>query len=169
LKISILSDTHSFIDEQILQHLKDSDEIWHGGDVGNTAILDQLEQLTGRLRAVYGNIDGQKIRLRAPENELFTLEGKTILITHIAGKPPRYNPRVRNLIKEHHPDILVCGHSHILKVENDRQNNLLFINPGACGHHGFHRVRTIIQFELIEKKPKNMIVIELGRRGKLKA
>ena len=157
------------MDEQIIKHIEDSDEIWHAGDIGNTSVIDKLEQLTGRLRAVYGNIDGKDIRLRTVENEIFKLDGVTILITHIAGKPPGYNKRVKKLIGEQQPNILVCGHSHLLKVENDKKNKLLFINPGACGHHGFHSVRTIIQFEITLGKPTNMVVVELGRRGKLKA
>lgn len=165
LKISILSDNHGYLDEQILKYLRDSDEIWLAGDIGSENILDQLEHLTGRLRAVSGNIDGSKVRIRTEENCIFRLDGETILMTHIAGKPPSYNRRVRNLIAEYEPKILVCGHSHILRVENDKTNGLLFINPGACGHHGFHKIRTLIQFELEQGKPKNMKVIELGKRG----
>ena len=169
MKISVLSDTHGFIDAQILGHLKDSDEIWHAGDIGTVDVLDQLEHLTGRLRAVYGNIDGKDIKLRTTENDFFEIDGVTVLLTHIAGKPVNYNKRVRQLVHQYQPRILVCGHSHILKVENDKKNHLLFINPGACGHHGFHHVRTIIQFEISNRKPSGMKVIELGRRGRIRA
>lgn len=165
----MLSDTHGYIDTQIIDHLKDSDEIWHAGDIGTTSIIDALEQLAGRLRLVFGNIDGKDIRLRSIENELFEVDGVKVLITHIAGKPPGYNKRVKELLLTTRPQILVCGHSHLLKVENDKKHKLLFINPGACGHHGFHNVRTIIQFEIIQGKPTNMVVIELGKRGKLRA
>lgn len=167
MKISILSDTHSHLDSQIIGHLEKSDEIWHVGDIGNVDVINRLELLTGNLRAVYGNIDGQDIRIRYDETALFKIDGVLILMTHIAGTPTNYNKQVRALIKKYRPNILVCGHSHILRVENDRKNNLLFVNPGACGHYGFHKIRTIIQFEIITGRPTNMNVIELGRRGKM--
>ncbi|MCK5168822.1 MAG: YfcE family phosphodiesterase, partial [Bacteroidales bacterium] len=31
-RIGLLSDTHTFIDEKILDFFKDCDEIWHAGD-----------------------------------------------------------------------------------------------------------------------------------------
>lgn len=169
MKISILSDTHGYIDEQILRHLTDSDEIWHAGDIGDIKVIEALERLTGRLRAVYGNIDGQDIRIRTSENDQFNIQGLSVLITHIAGKPPQYNKRVKAILNASRVNVLVCGHSHILKVENDPSNKLLFINPGACGHHGFHHERTIIQFHIKAGRPTDMKVIELGKRGKLRA
>lgn len=167
MKIAIISDTHGFLDDQIINHLQDADEIWHAGDIGTIEVIDKLEQLTGRLRVVYGNIDSQKIRLIAPEAQGFTIDGCRILITHIAGNMPGYNVAVRHYIDRFRPNILVCGHSHILKVINDKRNNLLFINPGSCGHHGIHKVRTMIKFEVIDGKPSNMNVIEFGKRGKI--
>ena len=167
MKISILSDTHGFIDDQILRLLADSDAIWHAGDIGNLEVFDTLSTLPGRLRAVTGNIDGAEVKLVAPEFDAFNIDGCTIGLIHIAGNPSSYNQKVRALIARFRPHILVAGHSHILKVKYDKKNNLLFINPGACGHHGIHKVRTIVQFELIDGKPTNMNVIELGNRGKI--
>ena len=118
-------------------------------------------------RAVWGNIDGHKLREAINEVEIFYCEGKKVLMIHIAGKPPKYNPHVRKLIYQHQPDILVCGHSHILRIEKDRRNNLLFINPGAAGIHGFHQVKTLVRFELKQGTISNMEVIELGKRGSL--
>lgn len=43
--------------------------------------------------------------------------------------------------------------------------NMLFINPGAAGNHGFHRVKTLVRFEILDSKVKDMEVIELGKRG----
>lgn len=168
MNISILADTHGYLDEQIVRHLKDSDEIWHAGDVGSMEIIDSLEQLSGVFRVVFGNIDSGAIRTRTAEFSKFEIDGFKVLIIHIAGKPPNYNKQVRELIANFKPHMLVCGHSHILKVEYDKKNNLLYVNPGACGQHGFHKVRTIIQFEVKEGKPTNMRAIELGRRGKIK-
>lgn len=164
MKIIMISDTHSYLEPKAIPYLEEVDEIWHPGDIGNEEVLDELEKIK-KVRAVYGNIDGHKLRARTKENEIFTLEDKKFLITHIAGKPPKYNSRVKTLIKEHNPDVLICGHSHILKVEFDKSNNLLFINPGAAGRHGFHRVKTLIRFDLEVGEIKNLEVIEMGKRG----
>ena len=166
MKIAILSDTHSWLDDRILEYLKNADEIWHAGDIGSIDVIDKLEKLPGKLRAVSGNIDDHQIQLSAPEIQAFTVDNNKVLITHIAGNPPKYNKEVRQLLHNHHPDILVCGHSHILKVMHDKRSDLLFINPGSCSHHGFHKMRTLIQFQIINGKPQKMIAIELGKRGR---
>ena len=129
MKIAILSDTHSSLDDRILEYLKNADEIWHAGDIGSIEVIDRLEQLPGKLRAVSGNIDNQQIQLVAPEVQAFTVENNSVLITHIAGNPPKYNTKVRQLLHEHKPDILVCGHSHILKVMNDKKKWPAFHKP----------------------------------------
>jgi uncharacterized protein len=164
MKIVVISDTHGVLDEKVLEHLQNADEIWHAGDIGSMQTIKQLEGLAGRLRLVNGNIDNHTIRLLAPNHQSFNTAGQKVLITHIAGNPPKYNREARGLIANTKPNILVCGHSHILKIMFDHQNNLLFINPGSCGNHGFHKVRTIVVFEITNGAPTNMKVIELGRR-----
>ena len=166
IKIGILSDTHGYLDPQLLEHFADVDEIWHAGDIGLPEVTDQLSQLKP-LKTVFGNIDDLTLQQQYPEDNWFTVEGLLIYITHIAGKPPKYNPRVTKLIQKKNPDVLVCGHSHILRVIPDKQNNLLFINPGAAGHQGFHSLRTAIKIFIENKKVTHMEVIELGRRGRI--
>ncbi len=167
MKIALLSDTHGWLDDRLLTLMQDADEIWHAGDIGSVAVIDDLQNLPGKLRVVHGNIDSQTIRTMTPADEVFTVAGARVLLTHIAGTPPRYNSRVKQLLAKHRPNILVCGHSHILKVMPDKVNNLLFINPGACGNHGFHKMRTFITFHVTSGQPHDMQVIELGKRGKL--
>lgn len=166
MKVGILSDTHGYIDERILHYLESCDQIWHGGDIGTEEVTNRLAALKP-LKAVYGNIDGGNLRLSFPENNVFEAEGMKVLITHIAGKALSYDARVRNLIKEHKPGILVCGHSHLLKVMFDKPNNLLFVNPGAAGVHGFHKMRTLVRMDIENGKVVNAEVVELGPRGKL--
>ena len=166
MTIGLISDTHGFLDDKVCSYFESCNEIWHIGDIGTIDVLDQLETFKP-IRAVYGNIDSHALRLRAPENLIFSLEGKKFLLTHIAGKPTNYNPRVRTLIREHTPDVLICGHSHILRVEQDRVNNLLFINPGAAGRHGFHKKKTMIRFKIDQGRMYDMEVIELGDRARL--
>jgi putative phosphoesterase len=164
-RIGLISDSHSFLDQQIIKHFQDCDEIWHAGDIGTLDICQQLEQLK-TFRAVYGNIDDINVQNLYPENNFFELEGFKILITHIAGKPEKYTARAKKLLKEYLPDIFICGHSHILQVKTDVSfGKMLFINPGAVGNEGFHSIRTMIKFELNQHKIENMKVIELGKRG----
>ncbi len=166
MRIGLLSDTHSYLDPKILDHFADCDEVWHAGDVGDPAVLNTLEAYKP-IRAVYGNIDDTVIRQRLPLNEAFTVAGLPVLITHIGGYPGRYTSRVRSLLDDLRPRLYICGHSHILKVMMDKQRGILHINPGACGRHGFHRMRTVVRFAIEGGRIENLEVIELGLRGQI--
>ena len=161
-KILLLSDTHSFIGDDILKYVKQADEVWHAGDIGDLKVTDAIKKLKP-LRAVYGNIDNAEARLEFPEHLKFICEGVKVWITHIGGYPGRYAPAVRDQIRLHTPDLFICGHSHILKVINDKKLKLLHMNPGAAGTHGFHKVRTMLRFEIIAEKIQNLEVIEFKR------
>ena len=165
-KILLLSDTHGHLDKKIIGYISQADQVWHAGDIGNPKVLDDLTALKP-LRAVYGNIDGHEIRLQAPEVLYFNCEGVSVLMLHIAGYPGRYNPQARALITKHKPKLLICGHSHILKVMQDKKKNHLHMNPGAAGISGFHKVRTMLRFEIDKGKIQNLEAIELGVRGAL--
>lgn len=164
MKIGLISDTHGYLHPRVFHHFKDCDEIWHGGDIGTFTLLQELAHFKP-LRAVYGNVDGAEIRKETKENLFFAAEGMSAFITHIAGYPGRYNPRARALIKQYRPKIVICGHSHILKVIYDKKLEHLHINPGAAGNHGWHQVMTIITFEINKANIENLKVIELGQRG----
>jgi len=165
-RIGLLSDTHSFLDDRIFNYLEACDEIWHAGDIGNAAVADQLEAFRP-LRAVFGNIDGQELRLRFPEDLRFECEGVDTFITHIGGYPGKYHPRIRPLLQADPPKLFICGHSHILKVIPDKALGLLHINPGACGNEGFHKVKTVIRFSLSEGRIHDLEVVELGLRARI--
>ncbi len=164
MKIGLLSDTHGFLDEKVFHYFEDVDEIWHAGDIGTDEVLKQLQSFKPTV-AIWGNVDGGKLRLECKEGEIFERDGVRALITHIAAKPPRYNKQVLALVQKYRPKLLVCGHSHILKVEFDKKNNLLFMNPGAAGRHGFHKERTLLRFDLLRGEIKNLEVIKLGPRS----
>lgn len=167
MKIGLLSDTHSFLDNKVFDYFKEVDEIWHAGDIGDADVINQLEKYK-TVRAVYGNIDDKNIQSGYPEDNWFDCEGIIVWMTHIAGAPPNYNPRIKKVLQQKIPGLLICGHSHILKVVKDKTyQNMVYINPGAAGNHGFHHIKTILRFEILNKEIKNMEVIELGKRGKL--
>jgi putative phosphoesterase len=167
-RIGLLSDTHGYLDEGIKKHLTSCDEIWHAGDIGSIAVSDTLSSWKP-YRAVYGNIDGGELSVMHPENQIFELEGVKVLMTHIGGYPGRYYTRVRDLIVQEKPKLYICGHSHILKVIFDKKHQVLHMNPGAAGVHGFHKVRTMLRFTLSAGEIKDLEVVELGARSGIKA
>ncbi|TYB80393.1 metallophosphoesterase family protein [Bizionia gelidisalsuginis] len=161
-KILLLSDTHSYIDAAILKYVKQADEVWHAGDIGNLEVTDEIKKLKP-LRGVYGNIDDDKARLEFPENNRFMCEGVAVWITHIGGYPNKYDLRIREEIQKNPPKLFICGHSHILKVMPDKKLNLLHMNPGAIGKHGFHNVRTMLRFTISGDTIANLEVIEFPK------
>lgn len=161
--VALISDSHSFIDVKVLAHLQDVDEIWHAGDIGAESVIEALPA-GKRLRIVYGNIDDADARMIYPEELFFEVEGLKILMIHIGGKPPHYAKGVKSRIKQLSPNLFICGHSHICKVEFDAKLDCLYMNPGAIGLQGFHQVRTLLKFEIEEGKAKNLRVVELGKK-----
>lgn len=166
MKVGLLSDTHSYLDPKVFEFFKETDEIWHAGDIGDAAVADQLQAFKP-LRAVFGNVDDRDLQIRFPEHLWFSCEGLLVWMTHIGGAPPHYNPAVKKVLREKTPDVFICGHSHILRIKKDPDYNLLYLNPGAAGNHGFHHMKTIVRFEVTGKELKKMEVIELGKRGAL--
>lgn len=162
-KIGIISDTHGFTDPKYAKYFGSCDEIWHAGDIGDLSVTDELSKIAP-VRAVYGNIDNHLIRSEFPLHQRFYCEKVSVWITHIGGKPYVYSKNIREEIETNPPRIFVCGHSHICKVQMDKKLNMLYINPGAAGVKGFHKVRTLIRFEIDQYDIRNMEVIELGTR-----
>jgi len=165
MKIGLLSDTHGTLTNSMLAYFKDCDEIWHAGDFGNQEVIDQLQAFKP-MRGVYGNIDGTFIRSQFPEEAIFSIADVKVYIIHIGGYPPKYTSKLKKRLDELKPDVLICGHSHILKVMRDKERNLLHMNPGAAGNHGFHKMRTMLRFTIREGSVKDLELIELGKRGK---
>ena len=163
-KILLISDTHSWLDEKLFKYIQSVDEVWHAGDIGDVSVCHEIEKLKP-LKAVFGNIDGQEARKLYPENNIFMCEVIKVFITHIGGYPNRYNLEAKKIIEQEKPKLFICGHSHILKVMYDKKYNLLHLNPGACGKHGFHQIKTVLRFAIDSIEIKNMEIIELGKRA----
>ena len=159
-RIGIISDTHNYLHPKVLAFLNETDEIWHAGDIGSMAVINNLRKLKP-VRAVYGNIDGQDIRVEFPRDNIFMIDQMKILLTHIGGYPGRYQKGIPYLIKKEKPGLFVCGHSHILKVIYDKKYNLLHINPGAAGKFGSHRLITAIRLRIDGKDISNLEILEI--------
>lgn len=162
-KILLLSDTHSYLDERILDYAKEADEIWHCGDFGNISIIESLEKIKP-VRGVYGNIDGDEVRKIFPEVLRFQCEDVEVMMIHIGGYPGKYSPLTKKELSQNKPKLFISGHSHILKAMYDQQNELLHLNPGACGKEGWHKMRTMMRFEINGDQIENLEIIELGKR-----
>ena len=165
-KVLVISDTHSYIDDRIIKYASEADYVIHAGDIGSFDVIRKLKSVS-KLLFVYGNIDGNEIRSESNKFEFFKINDLKILLTHISGKTPKYNKETLIKIKEHNPDLLIAGHSHILKIQYDKINKLVFLNPGAAGRHGFHLKRTMLRFEIKLNKIENLEIIELGSRSDL--
>ena len=158
-KIGVISDSHNCFDDALREFLADVDEIWHAGDFGSVEMADHIACFKP-LKGVYGNIDGGATRLVFPEINLWNCENVKVAMMHIGGYPGRYQAKAYATIKRSHPNIFIAGHSHILKIQYDKANDLLFINPGACGLSGFHKVRTAVRFEIDGYDIRNMEIGE---------
>ena len=166
-KVGIISDTHGFLDQNLKKYFSTCDLIIHAGDIGDMKVTNQLSEWS-KVRAVYGNIDGSALRIEFPEYLILDIENCKILLIHIAGKMGTYNQKVKTLLQENSDiNCLICGHSHILKVQYDSKNSLLYINPGASGRHGFHLIRTALILEINGEKIENLQIIELGKRASI--
>ncbi len=167
MKIGLISDTHGWIHPALYDYFSSVDELWHAGDIGNIETADELASFKP-FKAVYGNIDNDVVRRCFPEQLRFNTGEKRVWMTHIGGVPNNYDRRVRQDIMENTPDIFICGHSHIAKVQYDRKVGMLYINPGAAGYNGFHKYMTALRFCIDGKDIHDMELIELGERGKVK-
>ncbi len=166
MKIGLLSDTHGWLHPRLFDHFAECDEIWHAGDIGTIEIADQLAAFKP-LRAVYGNVDNAVIRSAYKEHAIFLAEEVRVWITHIGGYPGHYDKRVRKELTENPPDLFICGHSHIAKVMYDDKLGFLFVNPGAAGHNGFHKIMTAVRFQIDGKKIHDFEMIEMGERSRI--
>ena len=161
-RIGLISDTHGYLGDDLYKYLEDVDEIWHAGDIGSLDVLDKIRQMKP-CRVVYGNIDDGTIRKETKLIESFEVEGLKVCITHIAGRIEKMPEAIKELIKLEKPGLFVCGHSHITLVKYDQHKKLLWMNPGACGVKGFHKIRTLLRFTIAKGQCSALELIELTR------
>lgn len=161
-RIGILSDTHGKWDDRFAKYFADCDEIWHAGDIGDYSIIERLKEVAPVVRAVSGNVDHGEVRRKCHELEIFEIEEATVLLTHIGGYPGKWSPGMTKLLRDNHVNLMVDGHSHILKVMHDPKLDILHINPGAAGLQGWHKKRTLVRLIIDGRDFRDCEVIELG-------
>jgi putative phosphoesterase len=165
VRIGLLSDTHGFLDEAVFTHFADCDEVWHAGDFGMLEVLTRLREFKP-MRGVFGNVDGPELRAEVPLDLAWECEGLRIYMTHIGGHPGRYDAKAKKELVARQPDVFICGHSHILRAVKDPSLELLYLNPGACGHQGWHTMRTMLKLTVNGGQLSSIEPIELGPRGR---
>ena len=165
MRIGLLSDTHGFLDPAVFTHFADCDEIWHAGDFGSLDIIDQLRAFKP-LKGVSGNVDNAEIQRQMPPELSWESGGVRVYMTHNGGYPGHYGKEVKLALLRYRPDLYICGHSHILRVMRDPELTLLYMNPGACGHQGWHKMRTLLRLTTEAGKISDVMAIELGPRGR---
>lgn len=128
--IGLISDTHGMVRPRVHQALAGVELILHAGDVGDDAILDELETIAPVL-AVYGNTDAPG-RRRLSTSIDRTIDGVSI---HVSHGHEVGSPTPAKLIERYPADVIVYGHTHRQLVT--RVGQQLVINPGAAGARRF--------------------------------
>ena len=152
--IGVISDTHGYIDPRLAAAFEGVEAIVHAGDVGGAGVLDELRRMAP-LYAVRGNNDEPLGGLGLPLHADFELAGVRF---HLVHQLPHARP-------ERPARVVVYGHSHRTLVE-DREGRL-YLNPGAAGRAGFHRLQTVALLSIAGGEVDARIV-ELGARETLR-
>ncbi|MBR1768980.1 MAG: metallophosphoesterase family protein [Bacteroidales bacterium] len=161
-RIGVMSDSHGRVAPEIFEFFKDVDIILHAGDIGSEEVLQKLREFK-KVTAVYGNCDNRYIDAEVKGLLSFRIEQTNILMTHIGGYPKHYDKDIIPYFASCKPDIFICGHSHILRIMYDKDFKFLLVNPGACGHQGFHQVCTLVRFVIDGKEIKDMEVMDFNK------
>ncbi|MEM0961579.1 MAG: metallophosphoesterase family protein [Bacteroidota bacterium] len=162
MRVGIVSDTHGFYHPELDEVFAGVDVILHAGDVGPD-VADRLERLAPVV-GVYGNVDGPPVRGRFKEHVRLRIEGIRLWMTHIGGRPGRWAPGIGDALRADPPDLFVCGHSHILRIERVASlNRMLYLNPGAAGRQGFHQVKTCVRLTIEGGQMRDAEVIHLEK------
>ena len=148
--VGVISDTHGYIDPRLGAAFESVEAIVHAGDVGG-GVLDALREMAP-LYAVHGNNDEKLGGLGLPLHLDFTLAGVRF---HLVHQLPHARP-------EPGTQIVVFGHSHRTLVED--RSGVLYLNPGAAGRTGFHRLQTVALLRADSGRVTDARIVELGSR-----
>jgi len=149
-RIVVVADSHSRPHSRAHEWMRreQPDYILHAGDIGNLSVVDGLEGIAETF-AVRGNIDAHDER--TPDAWILDLEGGArgtvrVLLLHIAVNGPRLRKDARDLVERHGAHLVVCGHSHVPLIAEDRAT--VVFNPGSFGPRRFHLPITFGVLEL---------------------
>lgn len=154
-RVVMISDTHGKVHPQSAKWVRAQkpDLLLHGGDVGELAVLEPFASIAP-MHVVRGNIDARTSQLCDSIDLSFEREGRSvlrILLMHIAAYGPKLRADARRLARAHSCSLVVCGHSHVPFIGNDRGVSL--INPGSIGPRRFNLP---IVFGVLDIKPTGL-------------
>ena len=154
MRIGVISDTHGLLRPEAVEALKGSEHIIHGGDVGDSAILERLGEIAP-VTAVRGNVDYGEWAKKLPETNVLEVEGVSIYVLHILDRLD-LKPEAAGFA------VVIYGHSHVPKQE--MKNGVLYFNPGSAGPKRFSLPISVgrlvvenrlLRPELVELKDQN--------------
>lgn len=155
-RVGLISDTHGLLRASVFDALSGASRILHAGDIGDPAILVELEAIAP-VTAVWGNVDGFDVRQRVQEVAEVEVGGKRIVVVHghLLGSPTpaallRLYPAA---------DIVVFGHTH--EPEVARIGGRLAVNPGSAGPARF-RLKPSVGMLTVGEGESEVAIVEIG-------
>ncbi len=156
MTVGIISDTHGILEPEVLGIFQGVDLILHGGDIGTSEVLRDLEAVAP-VKAVLGNVDDPRAVGRHPARRVERVGELPILVTHEIGAPDRLLPKVERAIARERPRVVVFGHSH--RAYNAEHGAVLFLNPGGAGPRRFGLPRSVALLRIQDGTPQAEIVL----------
>jgi uncharacterized protein len=136
--IGVISDTHGLLRPEALTALEGVEIIIHAGDIGNVRLLRKLERLAP-VAAVRGNTDRGDWAGVLPQTRVVEVGGVHLYVLHELFCLD-LDPAAASLAA------VIYGHSHHPHME--RQNGVLFLNPGSAGPRRFTLPVTLARIKL---------------------
>ena len=130
VRIGVISDTHGYLDPQVVEEFAGVDHIIHAGDIMDSATLEALGRIAP-VTAVAGNMDDGKLG-KLPREVTGKVGDVRFLVGHKRKRLMKRlsTGKVEGLGKRESPDLVVCGHDHLPAVE--WVDGTLFLNPGSA-------------------------------------
>jgi putative phosphoesterase len=161
LRLGIISDTHGLLRPEVHEVFLEVDRILHAGDVGDAQILDELA-LIAPVAAVFGNVDGGRLRSRLVEVLDLKIDGFRFVVTH----GDRFGSPKPEDLKEEWPDadVIVYGHTHQPLIR-DFPDFSVVLNPGSAGPVRFGQKPTVAIMETEPGIPPRARIVSLRTSG----
>jgi putative phosphoesterase len=150
--LAILSDTHSLLRPEVLPALQGADHILHLGDVGDIAILHELQKLAP-VTAIRGNIDRHGPCSQLPETEVVEFLGQHLYLLHDL-KALTLAPAAARFAA------VLSGHTHQPLIET--RKGVLYLNPGSCGPRRFNLPTTFALLTITESGELYPSILDLN-------
>jgi uncharacterized protein len=125
--IGVISDTHGLLRPEALKALEGVELIIHAGDIGDPRILDKLARLAP-VYAVRGNTDRGDWAADLPLSRVVAVGDAHLYVLHELFCLD-LDPAAAGIAA------VIFGHSHSPHLE--RNNGVLFLNPGSAGPRRF--------------------------------